>query len=227
MINPNQHHPGTGGSDKTGPAAMENFLRRTASAAVLAPLAILAAYLGGWVFTAVCAIAAAVVFWEWSVLVARAAGWRMLGPGLAALFVAAILTQETMPYAAMGVVVLGAFAVAAVSAALPAAHRPDVSSRWPAAGAIYAGIVLICPIVLRSDPRIGASRPSCSCSQLSGRPTYLLILSAAPWEARCFGGASARTRPGPARLEAWRGGLPRAPRWPMRALEPNRWWPEF
>ncbi len=100
---------------------MENFLRRTASAAVLAPLAILAAFLGSWVFTAVCAITAAVVFWEWSVLVARPAGWRMLGAGLAALFIAAILTQKTMPYEAMGVVVLGAFTVATVSAALPAA----------------------------------------------------------------------------------------------------------
>jgi len=68
VINPTRHHPGTSGSDKTGPAAMENFLRRTASAAVLAPLAILAAYLGNWVFTAVCAITAAVVYWEWSVL---------------------------------------------------------------------------------------------------------------------------------------------------------------
>ncbi|HTE79036.1 MAG TPA: phosphatidate cytidylyltransferase [Xanthobacteraceae bacterium] len=155
MINPNRRHPGTGGSDKTGPAAMENFLRRTASAAVLAPLAILAAFWGSWVFTAVCAITAAVVFWEWSVLVARAAGWRILGPGLAALFIAAILTQKTMPYEAMGVVVLGAFTVAAVSATLPAARRPDVSSRWPAAGAIYAGIVLIFPIVLRSDPEMG------------------------------------------------------------------------
>jgi phosphatidate cytidylyltransferase len=136
---------------------MENFLRRTASAAVLAPLAILAAYLGNWVFTAVCAVTAAIVFWEWSVLVARAAGWRILGPGLAALFIAAILTQETMPCTAMGVVILGTFAVAAVSAVLPAAHRSDVSARWPAAGTVYAGIVLICPIVLRSDPEFGVA----------------------------------------------------------------------
>ena len=157
MINPNRRHPGTGGSDKTGPATMQNFLRRTASAAVLAPLAILAAFLGSWVFTAVCAISAAVVFWEWSVLVARAAGWHILGPGLAALFIAAILTQEAMPYAAMGVVVFGAFTVAAVSATLPAGHRSDVSARWPAAGPIYAGIVLICPIMLRSDPELGVA----------------------------------------------------------------------
>jgi phosphatidate cytidylyltransferase len=157
VINPNRRHPGTGGSDKTRPAAMENFLRRTASAAVLAPLAILAAYLGSWVFTAVCALTAAVVFWEWSVLVARAAGWRILGPGLAALFIAAILAQEALPYAAMGVVVLGALTVAAVSAALPAAHPSDVSARWPGAGAIYAGIVLICPIVLRADPELGVA----------------------------------------------------------------------
>ena len=162
---------------------MENFLRRTASAAVLAPLAILAAFVGSWVFTAVCAITAAVVLWEWSVLVTPAAAWRMLGPGLAALFIAAILTQETMPYAAMGVVVLGAFTVAAVSAALPAAHRSDVSSRWPAVGTIYAGIVLICPIVLRSDPALGVAA--------------VLFLFATVWATDIFAYLVGRTLGGP------------------------------
>jgi len=183
VINPNRRHPGTSGSDKAGPAAMENFLRRTASALVLAPLAILAVFWGSWVFTALCAIAAAIVFWEWSVLVARAAGWRILGPGLVALLIAAILTQETMPYAAMGVVVLGALTVAAVSAALPAAHRPDVSSRWPAAGAIYAGIVLICPIVLRSDPEMGIAA--------------VLFLFATVWATDIFAYLVGRTLGGP------------------------------
>jgi phosphatidate cytidylyltransferase len=183
VINPHGRHPGTAGSDKAGPAAMKNFLHRTASAAVLAPLAILVAFLGSWVFTAVFAISAAIVFWEWSVLVARAAGWHILGPGLAALFIAAILTQETMPYAAMGVVVLGAFTVAAVSAALPAAHRSDVSSRWPAVGTIYAGIVLICPIVLRSDPALGVAA--------------VLFLFATVWATDIFAYLVGRTLGGP------------------------------
>jgi phosphatidate cytidylyltransferase len=183
VINPNRRHPGTGGSDKAGPAAMENFLRRTASAAVLAPLAILAAFAGSWVFTAVCAITAAVVLWEWSVLVTSAAAWRMLGPGLVALFIAAILAQETMPYTAMAVVMLGALAVAAVSAALPAPRRSDVSVRWPAAGMVYAGIVLICPIVLRSDPEIGFAA--------------ILFLFATVWATDIFAYLVGRTLGGP------------------------------
>jgi phosphatidate cytidylyltransferase len=183
VINPNRRDPGTGGSDKAGPAELGNFLRRTASAAVLAPLAILAAFVGSWVFTAVCAITAAVVLWEWSVLVTPAAAWRMLGPGLTALFIAAALAQETMPYAAMGAVLLGALTAAAVSAALPAARRSVVSARWPAAGVVYAGIVLICPIVLRSDPQMGLAA--------------MLFLLATVWATDIFAYLVGRTLGGP------------------------------
>ena len=75
--------------EKVAPeGAARNFKRRVASAAVLAPVAIAAAYVGGWAFLIVCAIAAAAVLWEWTMLVARSAEPRILAPGLAALAVA-------------------------------------------------------------------------------------------------------------------------------------------
>jgi phosphatidate cytidylyltransferase len=183
VINPNRHHPGAGGSDKTGPAAMENFLRRTASALVLAPLAILAAFLGGWVFAAVCAITATLVLWEWSALVTRAANWLALGAGLPALIIAAILAQDGRPGAAIGVVVIGALFATRGTAVLPRADRSAEQLSWAAAGVIYAGIALISPIVLRSDPELGFAA--------------LLFLFATVWATDIFAYLVGRSLAGP------------------------------
>ena len=51
---------------------------RVVSAAVLAPIAIVAAYLGGWVFAVFWAAAAAAVLWEWIKLV-KGSGWKVAG----------------------------------------------------------------------------------------------------------------------------------------------------
>jgi phosphatidate cytidylyltransferase len=51
---------------------------RVVSAAILAPLAILAAYLGGWVFAVFWAAAAAAVLWEWVKLV-KGPVWLVAG----------------------------------------------------------------------------------------------------------------------------------------------------
>ena len=64
---------GAGESEQAGRLDRQNFLRRTASALVLAPLALLVGFVGGPVFAAACAITAAVVLWEWSALVSRQA----------------------------------------------------------------------------------------------------------------------------------------------------------
>jgi len=51
---------------------------RIVSAAVLAPVAILAAYIGGWVFAVFWGAAAGVVLWEWTKLV-EGPGWIVAG----------------------------------------------------------------------------------------------------------------------------------------------------
>ena len=54
---------------KSAAAAPSNLILRVVSAAVLAPVAIGAAYLGGWPFALFWSVAAACVLWEWIKLV--------------------------------------------------------------------------------------------------------------------------------------------------------------
>src|SRR5262249_59282663 len=91
VIVPDGRGSGPGKNEQVGLSDRENFLRRTGSAAVLAPLAIAVAFVGGWIFVAACLGTAALGLWGWSILVARAAGWPILAPGLPALCVAAVL----------------------------------------------------------------------------------------------------------------------------------------
>lgn len=148
--------PGSGGTEQAGPSERQNFFRRTASALVLAPLAIGAAFVGGWIFAIACIVTAALVLWEWSVLVSRAADWRILAPGLPALCAAAVLAGRTAPGLAIVALALGGFGAAVATAALPrGGPRSGSTMLWAATGVLYAGIVLICPIVLRSDPQMG------------------------------------------------------------------------
>ena len=155
MIALDRRDPGPGGNEQAGPPSdRQNFFRRTASALVLAPLAIGAAFAGGWTFAAACTVTAALVLWEWSILVSRAADWRILAPGVPALCAAAVLAQGNSPGMAIAAVALGAVG-AAVATGVGPGRRPARSVFWATAGVLYAGIVLISPIVLRSDPQMG------------------------------------------------------------------------
>ena len=154
MIALDRREPGPGGNKQAGPLDRQNFFRRTASALVLAPLAIGAAFAGGWTFAAACTVTAALVLWEWSILVSRAADWRILAPGVPALCAAAVLAQGNSPGMAIAAVALGAVG-AAIATGVGPRRRPARSVFWATAGVLYAGIVLISPIVLRSDPQMG------------------------------------------------------------------------
>jgi phosphatidate cytidylyltransferase len=69
-------------------ASANNLALRIISAAVLAPLALLAAYLGGWTFALFWGAAAIAVLWEWTMLVAGA-GWIIAGVGYAGVMATA------------------------------------------------------------------------------------------------------------------------------------------
>jgi len=91
-------------------AGFSNLVLRVISSVVLAPIAILAAWIGGVPFVAFWTVAASIVLWEWSALVKNA-------------------SQADKS--------LGWFA------------------GWMVAGLVYAGVLLLCPIVLRGDPALG------------------------------------------------------------------------
>jgi phosphatidate cytidylyltransferase len=139
--------------------------------------------LGGWIFAATCAIAAAVVLWEWTALVAGAAQWRILAPGVAALLIAAALLQHWTPVAAGVAIVAGAAAAAAVAAGLPHRDGRRISPLWIAAGVIYASVIVISLIPLRSDPEMGAA--------------VLLFVFAAVWATDIFAYLVGRALRGP------------------------------
>lgn len=152
MSSPNRPPVGNAASDS---GAADNFWRRAASAAVLVPIALVSAYVGGWLFVGLCAAAAGTILWEWTLLVAREPDLRILVPGLASLLTAAVLAWAGLPGAAFGIVVLGAVLAAGFVAALPRRYPAGNPTGWGAAGVVYAGIALVSPAALRGDAEFG------------------------------------------------------------------------
>jgi len=129
---------------------------RLVSALVLAPVAIVVAYFGGWLFVCAFGVAAIVVLWEWTVLVFGDAEPRVLVPGAGAILLAAGLAGERQAAAALGIIALGTLLAAGGVAAWPPRRFPAVNSpAWGAAGVIYAGAALLGPLLLRADPQLG------------------------------------------------------------------------
>lgn len=121
---------------------------RIASALVLAPLALFAAYWGGWVFIAFWTIAAVAVFWEWSGLVRPEARRQMLPVGTVAITTSAMFTAFQSPVLAFAALIGGAGLVAATTPA--PGHRG-----WSGLGVLYAGLVMLAPVVLRASSDFG------------------------------------------------------------------------
>jgi len=115
--------------DKSAPTpgvGRSNLALRVVSSAVLAPLAIAAAYFGGPAFVLFWAIAALGVLWEWQTLVCA---------------------HDRNPVLTIGAVALGALGVATLAS--------RVRRYWCLTGLLYAAAVLIAPAILRGDPALG------------------------------------------------------------------------
>jgi phosphatidate cytidylyltransferase len=128
---------------------------RIISAAVLVPIALAAAYVGGWSFLIFCGLAAGGILWEWTRLVTGRSEVRLLAPGAAALLAALVLVGIGAPAAAAAAIVVGT-----VSAGLLAARQPfgEGAARcmlWAAGGVVYAGVGFLAPALLRRDPALG------------------------------------------------------------------------
>jgi phosphatidate cytidylyltransferase len=131
-----------------------NLTLRTLSAAVLAPVVLVLTYAGGWLFLALCAVAAGGILWEWIHLMADRGGPRVLAVGLAALLAAFALAGAGQPGAAVSAIAAGAVLAGALGArSLGAAVRNG--GLWAAGGVVYAGIAFLSPALLRRDPQWG------------------------------------------------------------------------
>ena len=139
-----------------GAAGSSELMLRVVSALVLAPLAILAAYLpqqypvlGPWLFGLFWLAAALAVWWEWNALVSGPDNRLLFFLGGAALTLSAIIAEfgAARTRTPILIVILGALAVGVFA-------RKERRA-WEAGGLLYAGAVLTAPIVLRRDPQLG------------------------------------------------------------------------
>jgi phosphatidate cytidylyltransferase len=128
-------------------ASGHEFARRVASAMVLAPLAIVVAWLGGTWFVAFWALAAIGVLWEWTRLVIDGKMWSLV-PAAAVVIAAAswLLAARRLEIA---------IAVLAVGPLLAIGFGPAGKRNWMAGGCAYAGAMLAAPALLRGDARLG------------------------------------------------------------------------
>ncbi len=154
---------------------MGNLLARVLSALVLAPLALVAAYAGGWPFVAFWTLAAGVILWEWTGLAAPTERVSILLVGLPALVMAGVLAASGRLLGALVVILIGAGAVGVLAACLRRV--------WVVGGALYAGSMLWGPAVLRSDPDFGF--------------TAIVFLFAVVWATDIFGYFVGRAIGGP------------------------------
>jgi phosphatidate cytidylyltransferase len=156
VTTPDQRTGADAGGNSSGlGTGLNNFTLRVVSAAVLAPVVLLCAYFGGWVFFVLSAAAAAGVLWEWTRLVVASADPRVLLPGLAALFAALLLTGFDQPSAAIATVLIGAMFAGGLVSAWPRRFPARNPPFWAAGGVLYSGILFLAPALLRRDPNLG------------------------------------------------------------------------
>jgi phosphatidate cytidylyltransferase len=147
---------GPGNSDWWAGAGSRNLLLRIASGVVLAPLVLVAAYLGGWFFLVLCGLAAGGILWEWTRLVAGRSDPGLLAVGALALAAAFASAGVGAAGAAALAIALGAIVAGLLSVAGgTAAPNGRASALWAAAGVVYAGIAFLGPALLRRDPELG------------------------------------------------------------------------
>ena len=124
-----------------------NLALRVLSALVLAPVALLTAWVGDWPFALFWIVAALAVLWEWSALVAVTSYRLMFFSAAGAVAAAGLLAWLGRPVSALLMVGLGALAAAIFA---PAERRI-----WVTLGVGYAGAMLLAPMFLRADSTYG------------------------------------------------------------------------
>jgi phosphatidate cytidylyltransferase len=119
-----------------------NFLTRVMAALVLAPLAIAAAYAGGWLWAALVTLASIGLYVEWLTVVGEARQMRVVAWGAVALVLAGFCLAAGHVDAALLVLALGL----AVTALLAPERRI-----WVATGFGYAAAAEMASVLVRLD----------------------------------------------------------------------------
>jgi phosphatidate cytidylyltransferase len=123
-----------------------NLAMRVAAALVLAPLAIGAAYAGGWFWTTLATVGAMGLFVEWLSVTYPARNVRVAVTGVIALALTAPFLAVGRVEAALVVVALGLIAVS---------FRASEPRGWAAAGFLYAAAAQVASVMVRLEPDKG------------------------------------------------------------------------
>lgn len=123
-----------------------NLFMRVVAALVMAPLTIAIAWIGGWPWAWIVIAAAALLYFEWLMIVGASGNRLAVAAGIAALAVAGVCLMMRRTDLALGIVAVG-IALAAV-----AGRR---QRGWVASGLIYAAAALIAAILVRRDVEFG------------------------------------------------------------------------
>ena len=123
-----------------------NLLMRVLAAAVLAPIAIAIAWVGGWPWALLVMLATIGLYLEWLMIVSLVREPRTSVPGVAALTLAGICLIAGRLDAALIVLAVGLVAVALLS--------PE-RRNWSATGFLYAAAAEVASVLVRQDPASG------------------------------------------------------------------------
>ncbi|MES2600072.1 MAG: phosphatidate cytidylyltransferase [Pseudomonadota bacterium] len=119
---------------------------RVVAALVMAPLTIAIAWIGGWPWACIVIAAAALLYFEWLMIVGASSNRFAVVAGIAALAVAGVCLMMRRTDLALGIVAVG-IVLAAVAA--------RGQRGWVASGLVYAAAALIAAIVVRRDAEFG------------------------------------------------------------------------
>jgi len=123
-----------------------NLLMRVAAASVLAPLAIAAAYAGGWLWSALVTLAAVGLYLEWLTVVGAAHEIRVTVSGSVALAIAGWYLAADQITLSLAALALGLAVVVLLS---------PQRRHWTAAGFLYAAAAQMASVLVRLDQAHG------------------------------------------------------------------------
>ncbi|MGE5158538.1 MAG: phosphatidate cytidylyltransferase [Gemmatimonas sp.] len=122
-----------------------NLLMRILAAAVLVPLTLVCAYLGGWLWAALVTLAVIGLDIEWLMVVGAGGEVRSVAAGAIALALSGVCLALGRLEAALFVSLLGVVGIALLS----------TRRGWSVAGFIYAAAAQFAAIGVRADPEMG------------------------------------------------------------------------